>query len=540
MPICSNEGEAQAVELKGGAMAIPDFPWYSGMTPKQIEKRRRDIRRSKREFFAEARDGFYISTREGNFLDCNQALVRMLGYESVAEVLSLDLNKELWLSPEDRPKFQAIIEKQGFVRDYQGAFKHKSGRVVFVSLSSHVWRDKKGNIRGYRGLVVDRTEEKMMRDRLAALETKYRDLFDNMQEGVFVCDRSGAVVDCNQAFLDMVGYNREELLALDYYRDLFVDTNGAIDFRKRLTEFGQASNCELQVVRGDRTIRDVSMSGYARRNLDGQVISYQGMVRDITDEKRLRNQLLQSEKLSAMGRMASQLAHELNNPIYGIMNCVELAKEAIPEGHSKRRFLELAYNECRRTSGLLLKMLKFCKPDQDEKRPTQINKMLEETLLFYERQFKNLNIRVVFHPAPDLPPIIAVASQLKQVFINMIINANAAMPSGGELKVSSQFDPESGEVVAIIQDTGVGIPPDHLEKIFEAFFTTKTDVKGVGLGLSICYELIKNHGGRIEVESQVGDGTTFRVYFPCRSTERTDQESEDAVSSRHMLAQPRN
>jgi len=495
-------------------MAIPDFPWYSGMSPKQIEKRRRDIRRSKREFFAEARDGFYISTREGNFLDCNQALVRMLGYESVAEVLSLDLNKELWLSPEDRPNFQAIIEKQGFVRDYQGAFKHKSGRVVYVSLSSHVWRDKKGNIRGYRGLVVDRTEEKMMRDRLAALETRYRDLFDNMQEGVFICDHSGAVIDCNQAFCDLVGYSREELLALECYGDLFVDPEEPADFKGRLTNLGRASNTDFQIVRKDGGIRDVSLSGYIGKNAEGQIVSYQGLVRDITDEKRLRNQLLQSEKLSAMGRMASQLAHELNNPIYGIMNCVELAKEAIPEGHSKRRFLELAYNECRRTSGLLLKMLKFCKPDQDERRPTQINKMLEETLLFYERQFKNLNIRVSFCPDVELPPIIAVAGQLKQVFINMIINANAAMPSGGELRVSSRFDPHSDEVVVTIQDTGVGIPRYHLDKIFEAFFTTKTDVKGVGLGLSICYELIKNHGGRIEVDSEVGKGTSFRVYFP--------------------------
>jgi len=534
--MCSNEGDALAVEPKGGAVATPDFPWYSGLNQKQIEKRRREIRRSKREFFAEARDGFYISTREGNFVDCNQALVRILGYESVVEVLSLDLNKELWLNPEDRPNFQAIIEKQGFVRDYQGAFKHKSGRAVYVALSSHVWRDKNGNIRGYRGLVVDRTEEKMMRDRLAALETKYRDLFDNMQEGVFICDHSGAVVDCNQAFLDMVGYSREELLALDYYRDLVADSDDAVNFRHKLTGQGRVSNCELRIMRKDRTLRDVSMSGYARRDDDGQIVSYQGILRDITDEKLLRNQLIQSEKISAMGRMASQLAHELNNPIYGIMNCVELAKEAIPEGHSKRRFLELAYSECRRTSGMLLKMLKFCKPDQDEKRPTQINKMLEETLLFYERQFKNLNIRVTFEPAADLPPIIAVAGQLKQVFINMIINANAAMPSGGELRVASKFQAQSDEVSVTIQDTGVGIPREALDRIFEAFFTTKTDVKGVGLGLSICYELIKNHGGRIEVESEIGKGTTFRIYFPCHRMGIGAEEAEEAALWQRALA----
>jgi len=506
-------------------MAIPDFPWYSGLSLEELEKRRRDIERSKREFFAEARDGFYISTREGHFLDCNQALVRMLGYESAGEVLSLDLNTELWLNPEDRPNFQETIEKQGFVRDYEGAWKHKSGRIVYVSLASHVWRDENGNISGYRGLVVDRTEEKMMRDRLAALETRYRELFDNMQDGVFICNDHGTVIDCNQAFCDIVGHTREGLLALDYYKDLFVATDDVVNFRKRLAELGRVTNYELQILRKEGHIRDVSMSGYAAKNAAGQIVRYQGMVRDITEEKRLRNQLIQSEKLSAMGRMASQLAHELNNPIYGIMNCVELAKEAVPETHSKRKFLELAANECRRTSGLLLKMLKFFKPDQDEKRPTQINKLLEETLLFYDRQFKNLNIRVTFEPAHDLPPIVAVAGQLKQVFINMIINANTAMPTGGELRIVSQFDPQREEVAVSIQDTGVGIPGKNLDKIFEAFFTTKKDVKGVGLGLSICYELIRNHGGRIDVQSEIAQGTTFTIYFPLNQTGMTGGET---------------
>ncbi len=271
---------------------------------------------------------------------------------------------------------------------------------------------------------------------------------------------------------------------------------------------------ELQIVRKDGTIRDVSMSGYATRDESGKIIRYQGLMRDITEAKRLRKHLIQSERLSAMGKMASQLAHELNNPIYGIMNCLHLIKEEIPETRESRKFLDLAYNECKRVSGLLLKMLKFFKPDDEQKSPTNVNKLLEETLLFYERQFKNLNIKVTADLAPDLPNIVAVGSQLKQVFINMIINANTAMPHGGELHVTSRYEPKENNILISIADTGVGIPPKNLERIFDAFLQQKRRLKGVGLGLSICYGLIKEHGGKIDVASEVGKGTTFTIILP--------------------------
>lgn len=500
-------------------MAIRDFPWYSSMTAEEVEERGKEIERNKREFFAEARDGFYISTREGQFLDCNRALVKMLGYESRAEVLSLDLNTELWANPQDRPKFQAIIEKQGYVRDYKGAFIHKSGRLVYVSLSSHVWRDDTGNIRGYRGFVVDRTEERHMRDRLQFVETQYRDLFENMQDGVFIADERGTIIDCNRSLCEIIGYTQEEFLGMNYYRDLFVDPDVVRDFRRRLTRAGVIEDYELQIVRKDGTTRDVTLSGHAGKDSSGEVMSYQGLMRDVTEAKRLRQQLLQSEKVSAMGKMASQLAHELNNPIYGIMNCLELLKGSLPPNHDKRKYLDLAYNECKRTSGLLIKMLKFFKPDDEQKSPTNVNMLLEETLLFYEKQFKNLNIRITTDLDPDLPQLMAVGSHLKQVFINMIINANTAMPNGGELRVSSRFDPADRQISVSIADTGVGISKPNLDRIFDAFFTTKKEVKGVGLGLSICYGLIKEHDGRIDVESELGVGTRFTIYLPVNGEE---------------------
>jgi PAS domain S-box-containing protein len=482
------------------------------MSREQIQDRLDEIERSYPEFFRVAREGFFISTRAGQFVDCNDALVKMLGYEVTEELLTRELEKDLWMRAEDRRAWQLEVEMKGQVSDYEALFKRKDGTPFYMEISAQVWRDRSGNIAGYRGFMVDKSKEKILQEKINASEIKFRELFENIQDGVFIADAHGKVLDCNSALGRIVGYTRDEFLKMDYYRDLFVSQEDIAEFRKQVTDEGSVKDYELQIYMKDGSRRDISMSGYASKDKNGETVNFQGLMRDVTESKRLRAQLIQTE--SAIGRMASQLAHELNNPIYGIMNCLDLLKDVVPETNEKRKYLDLAYNECKRTSGLLIKMLKFFKPDDEEKTLTDVNKLLEETLLFYERQFKNLNIQVGTDLAPDLPQIMAVGSHLKQVFINMVINANTAMPSGGELRVSSQSRPEENEIAVVITDTGVGIPPQNVDRIFEAFFTTKKKVKGVGLGLSISYGFIKEHGGRIEVQSEVGKGTTFSICLP--------------------------
>ncbi len=482
------------------------------MTREEIQDRLDTLQRSYQEFFMVAREGFFISTREGQFIDCNDALVKMLGYNVTEELLTRELEKDLWMRPEDRRAWQRLMESKGEISDYEALFKRKDGSPFYIEISGQVWRDKHGNIAGYRGFMVDRSEEKILQEKIKASEVKFRGLFENIQDGVFIADAHGKVLDCNSALCEIVGYTRDEFLQMDYYRQLFANQEDIAEFRQLVTQEGSVKDWELQILMKDGSRRDISMSGYASRNSAGEIVNFQGLMRDVTESKRLRAQLIQTE--SAIGKMASQLAHELNNPIYGIMNCLDLLKDVVPESNERRKYLDLAYNECKRTSGLLIKMLKFFKPDNEEKSLTDVNKLLEETLLFYERQFKNQNIRVETDFAPDLPHVKAIGSHLKQVFINMVINANTAMPSGGELKISSQCRPEESEIAIIIKDTGVGIPPHNVDRIFEAFFTTKKKVKGVGLGLSISYGFIREHGGRIEVQSEIGKGTTFTICLP--------------------------
>ena len=216
-----------------------------------------------------------------------------------------------------------------------------------------------------------------------------------------------------------------------------------------------------------------------------------------------------------MGRLTSQIAHELNNPLYGIMNTLELMKTEISPDNKRRKLLEMALSEIVRLSDLLRKMLTFSKPDQKEKQPVDINTILDEILLLHKKQFRENDILISMFLADGLSRVYASKNQLRQVFLNMFNNAGDAMPEGGTLTVKTGA--EDGEIVIEISDTGIGIKEENIQKIFDAFFTTKSSVKGVGLGLSVCYGFIIEHGGDIKVESTEGAGATFIITLPVHS-----------------------
>jgi two-component system NtrC family sensor kinase len=226
-----------------------------------------------------------------------------------------------------------------------------------------------------------------------------------------------------------------------------------------------------------------------------------------------RQHLLQSEKLAAMGRLTSQIAHELNNPLFGIMNTLELLKTEIPPSNKRRRLLDMSLSETVRLADMLKKMLSFSRPDETERAELDINTVIEELMVLYDKRFRENSIKIKLDLAPDPGIITASRDQLRQVFINLFSNAMYAMPDGGTLTITTR--PNGKMIHIVVEDTGTGIKPEHLEKVFDSFFTTKTDsIKGVGLGLSVCYGFVKEHDGDITVESQYGEWTRFTIKLP--------------------------
>ena len=232
--------------------------------------------------------------------------------------------------------------------------------------------------------------------------------------------------------------------------------------------------------------------------------------RKLMEQSRL--QWMQSEKLAAMGRLAASLAHEINNPLQALRSGLSLLMGRPLSEEKRRQYLEIAHREVERLITIVEQILNFSRPSAEQRERTDINALLKETLALAGKQLQHARVTVRHQLAPKLPPVEVVAGQIKQVFLNIILNALDAMPDGGELTVATGWDRDRRAVWIAFTDNGVGIPAEDISHIFEPFFTRKPG--GTGLGLTISYSIIERHGGRIEVESQIGRGSTFTVFLP--------------------------
>ena len=486
----------------------------------------RDLRKSEekyRNLFESVRHGLFISTKEGNFLDCNFALLEMLGYSNKEEFLKIEIAEDLYLNPEDRKNFQRLVETNGFVKDLEVEFKKKDGEKINVLLTAHAKQDEEGKVVGYEGLNIDISDRKRMERELKEANEFFMNLIESSVDGIIVTKMDGEIIIFNRGAENILGYESEEVVGKMNIRSIY-RPGVAKEVMQKLRSpdyggVGKLTSFPISHRRKDGELVEGDLSASIIYDDRGKEIASVGIFKDLRERLKMerdlqqtREALLQSEKLAAMGRLTSQVAHELNNPIYGIMNTLELLKTEIPPENKRRKILDLSLSETERLSEMLRNMLSFSKPEEEARRKINVNELLEGILLMMEKQMKEANVKVVTRFEPQIPEIMASTNQMRQVVLNLVKNAKEAMPRGGMLTVRTEK--EDRKVLIRIQDTGMGIPEEIRNKIFEAFFTTKQKVKGVGLGLSVCYGIIKDHGGEIRVDSKEGKGTTFTISLP--------------------------
>ena len=450
----------------------------------------------------------------------------MLGYDNKEEFLNIDLPKDLYVRPEDRHKFQEMMERDGRVIDYEVEFKRKDGSTIPILLTGHARYDHQGKVIGYEGLNVDLTQRKLMEKELKEAYDFMNKIVQSSPNSKMATDLQGNIIIWNRAAEETLGYKAEEVIGKMNIDKIYPeDMARKVMQMLRSNEYGGVGRLNaypMVYVRRDGEVVEGTLSAAIIYDANGNEIATVGSFVDLRDRlemeralRRTQEQLLQSEKLAAMGRLTSQIAHELNNPLYGIMNTLELLKTEVSPQSKRRKILEMALSETERLSDLLRKMLSFSKPDQEQRQSIDINTIIDEILLLHEKQLRENDIKIVSTFAEGLGRVNASKNQLRQVFLNIVANARDAMAKGGTLTVITGSD---GETVSIkITDTGTGIKEEHMDKIFDSFFTTKGEVKGVGLGLSVCYGFIKDHGGDIVVKSRVGIGTTFVITLPVYS-----------------------
>jgi signal transduction histidine kinase len=326
--------------------------------------------------------------------------------------------------------------------------------------------------------------------------------------GVSVIDEAGLVIGWNRVLEEKLGRRKAAALGRRLQDVLGPAAYGAVFPEEGQTGFRLLSEIPLETAAGLKVF-DIARTPL----LDNALRAYGTIIvfEDITDKIQLQQQLLTSEKLASIGLLSAGVAHEINTPLTGISSYIQMLQKKLTDTHYAQ-ILEKVEAQTDRVAKIIKNLLAFARsPAEASFQRVDLKQNLEEILSLIDYKLKNMNIRLALELAP-LPPIDAQGERLQQVFINIILNALDAMPAGGELRIG--LTREGDEEIVRIADTGQGIKPELRSRIFDPFFTTKGVGKGTGLGLSISYAIVREHGGRIDVQSEVGRGSTFTISLP--------------------------
>ncbi len=374
-------------------------------------------------------------------------------------------------------------------------------------------------------------------------EARYRALLHHATDAVLLLDAEGRrILDANPAVEQLSGYSRNQLVQIEprellpYLRDRLQVPNGKVSATAttttgnstQLAEGGSEIETLLQTRDGSTTPVSISVSAVPYEGQNLLLV----IARDISERQRIVQQLFQTEKLAAVGRLSASIAHEINNPLQAIHNSLHLLRTRELSEEKRQRYLTMAHEEVDRLIDIVQRLIDFYRPSREGMRPTDLHELLNGVIALVDKQLQNTNVQLKCDLQPRLPLVFAIGNHIKQVYLNLILNAIEAMPDGGTILVrtyvvdegDSQIDTgfisvgaagnqiNGPSVVVEFSDTGQGIPPQDLTKVFEPFYTTRS--KGTGLGLAISYSIIEQHHGELSVSSTPGEGTTFRIRLP--------------------------
>ncbi len=474
-------------------------------------------------------DGFITIDETGRIETFNPAAERMFGYEA-EEVVGRNVTT---LMPEPyRSEHGSYISEYletgeakiiGIGREVEG--RRKDGSPFPLSLA--VAEVRSVGRRMFVGNLRDLSRERELESVIEREQRLKAAIVESSTDAISALDPDGNILSWNQAAEGILGYRAEEILGR-HYSILIPPDLQAEGEEERLAEIfekeGEIQNHQSRRLRKDGREVRVMVSRKALRNEKGALIGYSAILRDITEDISLREQLFQSEKFSAIGELAAGLAHEIGGPLSVICGNAEFLLESIEEEDPRREAVVGISKECEAIASLMRRILDFSKPAKMETETVDVNECLRNVLVLVQKQVAKEAIEVKLDLQAGLPPILGDPNHLEQIIMNLVINARHAMPKGGTLQIQSFATQEiSGNhrrVVGIrISDTGVGISEENLSRIFDPFYTTREQGEGTGLGLAVTQRIVTDHQGRISVRSLEGDGTAFTVEFPAMNEE---------------------
>ena len=485
-----------------------------------------------RSFIENAGVGVYRSTPEGRIVMANPALLRIMGFDSFEQMAARNLESEGYEPSYPRQLFRDKIEREGFVNGWEAAWKRRDGSTMFVRESASVVKAADGRIIFYDGIIEDISERMTAEQHLRESEERFRTLTSAAFEGIVITE-DGKIYDINDQALALFGYERHEMIGravIDFVsleaRSIVAqnirDNSEAIYEHDLVRKDGSRFRVEARAKMtkmGGRTLRMTALQDVTERRQNEQ------------KQKNLEEQVLQMQKMEALGTLAGGIAHDFNNILTGILGNLQIAEMDLPQDHPAFVALSSADKASRRARELVARILSFSLPRRDNRNAASLGAVALEAVELL-RVGLPMGIEIKVNVDSECPHVECDPGQIHQVIMNLGTNSAHAMSARGgviTLEVKAVWPGEtlrerhpqvsaSHRVCLTIRDEGCGMEPAVLKRIFEPFYTTKEFGQGTGLGLAMVHTIMKSHNGAIVVESEPGKGTTFSLYFPAAST----------------------
>ena len=465
-----------------------------------------------------------IVQREGRIDFINAAGARLLGARDAGELTGMPVAN---IIGED---FHAILAQRtdkimsGTDRlpMAEGRYVGLDGRPIDVEIETVLVTFK--GMAAVQSVARDITERKAADEKLRDNELRYRTLFEDSRDAIFILTKEGSVVDCNQSFLSMFGYEETEMIGMEV-KDLYIDPTDLEGLWEELKRSGSVKDHECRLCKKDCAIIDCLITSTRLTDKYGATKGYQGSIRDITERKRLEAQFLHAQKMEAVGTLAGAIAHDFNNILTAIIGCGSLLQIKMHDS-PLIHYVDQILSSGEKAANLTQSLLSFSRKPESHTEPVELNGIVTRIERLLRRLIRDeIDLELVSSEGDLI--VRADSGQIEQILMNFVTNARDAMPEGGVLtirtertRIDSEFVKSHGYgvpgeyAVMSVSDTGVGIDKETAARIFEPFFTTKEAGKGTGLGLSTVYGIVKQHHGYVNVYSVPGRGALFSVYLP--------------------------
>ncbi len=504
---------------------------------KQAEEKLRAASLYARSLIEASLDPLVTISADGKITDVNKSTEEATG-SSREQLIGSDFS-DYFTEPEKARAGYMKVFTDGFVRDYPLAIRHETGKITDVLYNASIYRNEQGGIQGVFAAARDITE----RNKAEAQIREQAELLDQAHDAITVRDLDNHIIFWNKGAQRVYGWSVEEALGKKaddlFYRE---EALGCGEARKAVMETGEWTG-ELHQMTKDE--REIIVDGHwtLMRDGNGEPKSILAINTDVTERKRLESQILRSQRMESIGTLAGGIAHDLNNVLTPIMMSLQLLRVEAKDDETNRT-IDVLEKSAKRGSDLVKQVLMFARGVEGERHIISIKPLILEIEKIARETFpKSIDIEVKVKP--DIASISGDPTQLHQVLMNLCVNSRDAMPNGGVLGIHAEnvvvdesyvrmhMDAKVGRFVVIsITDNGCGIAPQHRDKMFEPFFTTKDRGKGTGLGLSTAAAIVKSHGGFINWYSELGKGSTFKVYLPAITwMEKQEQPRNEAKST---------